>query len=180
MKLTRSSLEISIDESSMILGPVRAVYSRFKIPFEGLPIGTEWNMRDKSLKQSITLTATFPPCTAEVFDLDWVYLMCTRYYKGSIVSVPQKVEGSMPPGPCYGVGHVMEPVTLHRLQRVVEDLGCFEIRLLKRYIVLSEETVEDFQDAVYGRRGLRPLYSIRCIREVPSWYNDVIAEEGPT
>lgn len=134
-----------------VLAVMKSVYERFNIDTRGLPIGSTWTYRSHRTKQVTLITnLSFPPVTPEVFTTDWVELMATRYYRGTYVSIPHLVDHSIPPGPCYGQGHIVEMCTLHRVQRIMADLGYFEISNLKRTICLSEETLEDFQDVVLG------------------------------
>jgi hypothetical protein len=60
----------------------------------------------------------------------------------------------------------------------MSDLGYFEIELIKRSLTLSEETLEEFKQHLFGG-GFRTLHTILCIKEPPSWYNEIIYDEGP-
>jgi hypothetical protein len=159
---------------------VSSIYDRFNIDRKGLPNGTSWSFKGRHDKTYHTVTnMTFPPCTPEVFSTEWTELIATRYYRGTYVSIPLLVDHSIPAGPCYGLGHIVELCTLHRIQRIMSDLGYMEIENLKRTICLSEETLEDYQDVLLGNSLLRTCHRITCVKEPPEWYNVVIADEGP-
>lgn len=51
----------------------------------------------------------------------------------------------------------------------MSDLGYFEIELIKRTLILSEETLEEFWQHLYGR-GYRTVHTITCISDPPSRY----------
>jgi hypothetical protein len=165
-------------EAEVIMATMAIVYDKFNIPHEGLPYGTSWRLPEGSSSPDVSLLVTVPPIRPEIFDLDWVELMVTRYYRGSTVTMPVLVDFSIPPGPCYGQGHFIEMCTLHRIQRVMDDLGYFEIKTVLKEITLSENTLSEYHDLVYGR-GFRTTHSILCLKDPPTWYNDIIALEGP-
>jgi len=178
-QLTRKNPELSEDEIILMLAPIQSVYRHYDVPFEGLPIGSEIVIRTKGTHPE-TLTTSFivPPCTEDVFFEHWVSLHI-RYYKGSIVSIPMLVNFSMPPGPCFGLGHYIEQCTLHRLQILMADLDYFKIDMVLRQVVLSDESESELIDWVTGFGPRRTVHSIYCIKEPPMWYNDIIADEGP-
>jgi hypothetical protein len=175
-----SGHQIDNDEAEIVLAVISSIYDRFNIDRKGLPNGTSWSFKGRHDKTYHTVTnMTFPPCTPEVFSTEWTELIATRYYRGTYVSIPLLVDHSIPAGPCYGLGHIVELCTLHRIQRIMSDLGYMEIENLKRTICLSEETLEDYQDVLLGNSLLRTCHRITCIKEPPEWYNVVIADEGP-
>jgi hypothetical protein len=165
--------DIDIVEATMILAPVNAVSEKFSIPKDGLPIGSRIELG----RESIVTPVTIPSCRHEVLYENWIDLHA-RFYKGSSVLIPVIVDFSIPAGVCYGVGHVIEACTLHRIQKIMEDLGYFRIELIKREVVLSDETLEDLRGLICGK-GNRTVHKITCIREPPVWYNEVIYDEGP-
>jgi hypothetical protein len=167
--------EISFDEILACLIPIQAVYLRFNIPFIGLPSGSDIRIRNDEM---FDIPLCVPPCTSDVFFDDWVTLL-VRNYSGTTMTIPVLVYQSIPVGPCLGLGHIVEG-TLHRIQRVMEDLGYFKTEIVKQDIVLSDETEDLVRDTVRGTRTSRMLHRITCISEsIPAWYNDIVADEGP-
>jgi hypothetical protein len=67
--------------------------------------------------------------------------------------------------------------TAHRIQRVAEDLGYLESRIKTRVIKVSEEIYHDVEQVLFGRKRL--VHEYVCIKEIPSWYTDIVAEDGP-
>jgi hypothetical protein len=173
-RLNLESVEVNHDEVDLILIPIRAVYQRFNVPQTGLPIGAYLECTPKSYGN---VPIIIPPCTARVFDEDWIDLHC-EYYTGTTVTLPVLVDYSIPPGPCYGPGHVIEQCTLHRIQRVMVDLGYMEATIVNRSLVLSQETIQDVRDLISGYYT-RIVHRLVCIKEPPEWYNTIIYDEGP-
>jgi hypothetical protein len=170
-RLSWGKLEICEDEVLPILQPIIAVYQKFSIPLKGLPVGAVLMVDGVNR----TVRNTIPPAMEEVFHEDWVDLH-VRLYAGVFIPVPVKVEYSIPPGPCYGVGHEFR-CTLHRIQRVMSDLGYFEIETLKTTIQISEQSADMLRFIFFGKGRL--VHVVRCIKDPPPWYNEIIADEGP-
>lgn len=124
--------DISPDESEILLQIMRSVYDHFEVPYEGLPVGSVLQR-----EPLITCTTFVPPVTEEVFTVGWEELLC-RYYTGTIIVIPRMIDFSVPAPQVHGVGHSFK-CTMHRIQRVMLDLGYFEDLGVEQETLLLQE-----------------------------------------
>jgi hypothetical protein len=164
-----SKVEWSLDEIAAVLQPIRAVYDRFFIPFEGAPAGEEIIVERKK----IVLPVICPPCTIEVLDRDWIGTFLS-YHNGRRMEVPVLVASSVAAPLNVEMGDSWVS-TSHRIQRVMVDLGYFESKLEKTSVLLSlvnRHEIEILYDGSY-----RMLHNFLCIKTPPDWYDQVIADD---
>jgi hypothetical protein len=169
------SNDISADEAELITHIMEAVYSVFSIPHTGLPRGSIISDR-----KGAPLTDRFiPPIGFTTFEGLWEEKLCSSFH-GMVVSVADTSECSIPaPGYAF-VGQSFE-CTLHRVQRVMIDLGYFtDDGIRTKQITLSSGFGYELHEMLTADSLIsRKVHKITCIKEPPSWYFDVLADDSP-
>jgi len=170
-RLYLSKYEPDSDEISSLIAPMVSVYEAFGVPLVGAFVGSTLELGGREYIFPVTI----PPVDISCFYEHWIDSHA-RFFHGTTMKIPVAVDFSIPSPECLGVGHKWI-CTLHRIQRVCEDLGYLRSEIIHRTIILNEETSSDLKQVLYGRT--RMVHEVECIKMVPQWYNDIIADEGP-